>query len=929
MIPTYDELLLPVLVYLSDGKSHSLDELEEALAERFEVSGEERTQLLPSGKYPVFRSRISWAKTYLGKALLLETPKRGHYRITERGAHLLNEGYEKLDNKILSQYEEFAGFYKTAGQHIWEKGWQDNEKGKQEIEAFNNEWPISRLQQMTLEEYTNLEKTSFTYWLEALTGNAGSIWGGSSFKFLIYKRANQSSELKPEKFGTDGEYGWLAKLGDDRNEVFAKVKEEVIRIAVAAQNGDLQAIPSSLFGDAVNWKIGFLYNPEIVTPIFQRSSLVHIVNVLGMGAKGNTPIADIQTFLGEQRPEETSSLDYAKELWHKYHPDRIYWIIESFLQQAQEGTDLSTSYYPKKYQELNLKVSFGKGSQAKVPWICLPNENNTIQEGIYPAYLYFKEHDILILAFGISETKEPIVSWPAELLDTSIDDYFQEEFQVSPHRYGGAYVFKAYPVADELSPDELQADIDHLTSLYKKIDFSEAVEEELDTEEGDDNPQFWIIAPGTGARFWEEWQNKGIITIGWDHLEDLNGYETQEDIAEALRKHEQTSSTKKNDSKACFDFSRAMKEGDLVIVKTGRHTLLGVGEIQSGYLFDPDRIEHKHYRRVEWATTGNWETEHHLAQKTLTYLTPYPEYVQGLLTSMQVWEEKATVSTYSMENLLNEVFLEKDEVSRIARLLEYKKNIILQGPPGTGKTFLARRLAYAMMGQKDKSRVQMIQFHQSYAYEDFIQGFRPNEKGQFELANGIFYRFCKEAQKTPDQPFFFIIDEINRGNLSKIFGELMLLIEHDKRGPEFKIPLTYSKQGTEFYIPENVHIIGTMNTADRSLAMVDYALRRRFAFIDLDPQFNGKFKAELKRQQVPEELIAKISVKLEDLNKSIAKETDLGKGFMIGHSYFCNVPDKPNLDWWKQIIQSEIQPLLEEYWFDKPQRVEAELDKLA
>lgn len=174
--------------------------------------------------------------------------------------------------------------------------------------------------------------------------------------------------------------------------------------------------------------------------------------------------------------------------------------------------------------------------------------------------------------------------------------------------------------------------------------------------------------------------------------------------------------------------------------------------------------------------------------------------------------------------------------------LRERKNIVLQGAPGVGKTFIARRLGYAFVGAKDPQRVQAIQFHQSYSYEDFVQGFRPTPKGTFELKHGFFYQFCRRAQRqeSEQKPYVLIIDEINRGNLSKILGEVMMLIEPDKRGREFAIPLAYAQEADDtFFVPANLYLIGMMNTADRSLAMVDYALRRRFRFITLRPEFAG------------------------------------------------------------------------------------------
>ncbi|GAF67619.1 unnamed protein product, partial [marine sediment metagenome] len=179
------------------------------------------------------------------------------------------------------------------------------------------------------------------------------------------------------------------------------------------------------------------------------------------------------------------------------------------------------------------------------------------------------------------------------------------------------------------------------------------------------------------------------------------------------------------------------------------------------------------------------------------------------------------IEKYNKKDALKEIFFNEKEFDEITNLLEYKKNIILQGPPGVGKTFIAKRIAYTILGEKDDKKIEMIQFHQSYSYEDFIQGYRPSATGNFEIKNGVFYDFCKSASYDLENKYFFIVDEINRGNLSKIFGETMMLIESDKRGQDFSVPLIYSEtKADKFFIPENVYFIGTMNTADRSIAIV-------------------------------------------------------------------------------------------------------------
>jgi len=297
----------------------------------------------------------------------------------------------------------------------------------------------------------------------------------------------------------------------------------------------------------------------------------------------------------------------------------------------------------------------------------------------------------------------------------------------------------------------------------------------------------------------------------------------------------------------------------------------------------------------------------------------------------QVIEELET-PYYSKSDLFSEVFLPDEEIERILKLLRRKKNIILQGPPGTGKTFVAKRLAYALMGEHDESRVQMIQFHQSYSYEDFIRGFRPDGEGGFILKDGLFHELCARARRDDERDYFLVIDEINRGNLSKIFGELMMLIESDKRGEEFALQLAYQRDDEKegFFVPHNLHIIGTMNTADRSLAMVDYALRRRFAFITLEPQFNEKFRRFLIKCGAEEKLVGHIRRSLGALNESIFEDgPNLGWGYRIGHSFFCPVSgEAPDAGWYEFVLEYEIAPLLREYWVDNGKRVDEEIEKL-
>lgn len=275
---------------------------------------------------------------------------------------------------------------------------------------------------------------------------------------------------------------------------------------------------------------------------------------------------------------------------------------------------------------------------------------------------------------------------------------------------------------------------------------------------------------------------------------------------------------------------------------------------------------------------------------------------------------EASIDAYKKSDFLDEVYMTEKRYENLVAVLRNKKNIILQGAPGVGKTFAARRLAWSMMGEKDDSRIEFVQFHQNYSYEDFMMGYKPVEDG-FELKYGIFYRFCQKAANQPDKEFFFIIDEINRGNMSKIFGELLMLIEKDYRGT--KATLAYN--GLSFSVPKNLYIIGMMNTADRSLAMIDYALRRRFSFFEVEPGFDSEGFIHY-QNGLNNETLNELVNKVKDLNREISLDKSLGKGFCIGHSYFCG-RDICTDEWMHSIVDYDILPMLSEYWFDDPNKL--------
>lgn len=293
------------------------------------------------------------------------------------------------------------------------------------------------------------------------------------------------------------------------------------------------------------------------------------------------------------------------------------------------------------------------------------------------------------------------------------------------------------------------------------------------------------------------------------------------------------------------------------------------------------------------------------------------EFIMDMIREENPLTSKDMNTSYTKKDFLSEVYMSENQYDRLSGVLLNKMNLILQGAPGVGKTFTAKRLAYSLMGEKDDSRIEFVQFHQNYSYEDFVMGYRPSGDS-YELKYGIFYQFCKKAENHRDKKFFFIIDEINRGNLSKIFGELLMLIEKDYRGT--KATLAYN--GMPFSVPKNLYIVGMMNTADRSLAMIDYALCRRFSFFEMAPAFESKGFKEYQHSldnRTFNELISEI-VKL---NGEISRDKSLGKGFCIGHSYFCGkTKETCTNEWMQSVVNYDILPMLSEYWFDDDTKVQ-------
>ena len=834
-------------------------------------------------------------------------------------------------------------------------------------------------------------------------------------------------------------------------------------------------------------------------------------------------------------------------------------LIEAFIEQSKTS-DLSWKRYQKSFRNLTVKVSFGKGVSARIPWVGLLKDPNSISKGIYPVFLFFKETNKLILAYGISETKKSENNWTNTEAQTSIEAWHLKEFGTPPDRYGASYIKGIYDLDIGLDKDLIAQDLDDIISEYDELDFekesavnywvfqgspevynmSEALksesiktwtvsshrnriklgdkfilwltgreggclalglvtspvtvmkEEDLErsfyvrsssssdnaaveahrvfveiehnywnnpiskgeikndtifenfkggrqgtnfsaTKEEYDSilklrsqinprPKYWLYAPGENASLWEDFYEQGVMGLGWDQLGDLSLLGDGADILKTIQNTYNKKGKPTNDALANLEFRDVISVGDIIIPKRGRQEYLGYGIVSSAYYYDTNKETYQKSRRVNWKKKGVWkDRDGNIVLKTLTDITKYPDYVKQLIDLIGIESNEVINNTNdSKMNLSN--------------------NIILYGPPGTGKTYRlqkeyfdrftiketslsrdqyveslvadltwwqaisivvldignakvndiynhtiirikeklssSRNVKPTIWGQlqshtmlncpnvnvidrseplvfnkssdsiwsidedlleqsypeafeilekskefipdynKSIKNYEFITFHQSFSYEDFVEGIKPkldeSEKDiTFEIKDGIFKKLCRKAEADPENNYAIFIDEINRGNVSAIFGELITLIESDKRigeSNEIKVTLPYSK--SEFGVPSNLSIIGTMNTADRSVEALDTALRRRFSFDEIVP--NPSLLAGIKFNEFS------LTDVLHTINERI--EVLLDRDHKIGHSYFLQLKSG-DLEGLKSVFSDNIVPLLQEYFYHDYEKI--------
>lgn len=451
--------------------------------------------------------------------------------------------------------------------------------------------------------------------------------------------------------------------------------------------------------------------------------------------------------------------------------------------------------------------------------------------------------------------------------------------------------------------------------------------------------RIWVIGPGEQAYLWDEFRRDGIAAIGWDEIGDLLEIDDRNTMQAKLGELWPSDRPQTNNSKCLWQFSREIAIGDLMVARKGRFGVLGIGEVCGSYRYDGNRQEFCHVVDVDWFHCGDWKMpkESSFNPKTLTDLTPYKGFTQKIFEVAQFIEgdprvpevvpveiKEPSKAAFTVESALDDLFIDEATFRIWLELWQDGQNLILQGPPGTGKTFVAKLLANCLIGEEVPELVRMVQFHPSYGYEDFVQGWKPSAS-QFVRKNGAFFSFCEKARRDPSRKHVFIIDEINRGNLPKIFGEILMLLESDKRGERNALQLAYQDEGESFFVPENVYVLGMMNTADRSIAVVDYALRRRFRFVDIEPAFGTEEFRDFLKEECPEEIVDRIIDRMTALNRIISADIQLGPGYQIGHSYFCQVKSQGDFG---AVVRSQIRPLLREMWFDRLKTADEAAERL-
>jgi len=776
-------------------------------------------------------------------------------------------------------------------------------------ESFLETWPLERVRQMSLQEYTNLNREdSFCYWLESRTEDIGSIWGGSAYKFGIYKRKNIDSEDSRSAYKTDGEYAWHGDYGDSAQEAFSTIRSIIVEIVKAAQDDDLEKIDSVNLGAAVRWKIAFLYSDYNVVNIFKKDAIYEVAKQNGLKNVDGKSISDLHRYLIDNKPEDKDYFDYTHQLWQGYldsqkdleesdTSERSFWLFAP----GEKG-----EYWDEFYQQGIIAIGWGYlGDLSQYSSKEEIAEKMRAEEGTDDSYRNdklavwefaneVKEGDVIFAKSGMGKLLGYGIVKDSEYIFDNSRDYYPNVRNVEWKEEGNWVVDYTLPrkaltnitnySADDPNHEYGPQSLLNIVESGKKVSNSKASQSDI---EGPLN-RILYGPPGTGKTYSLHNQYSSYFT-------DYKKVKTQEDfeteIVEELAWRDVIALT-------------LLDKGNMTVPKIRSHRFIHMKESVS---------DNNNVNAVIWAMLQ-------------THTSPKYENVKYGTRKEPFLFKKLDNSVWSIEEEACE--------QKAPELLDTIRRIIDYEP-----------------SKETKLNYKFITFHQSFTYEDFVEGIKPvmddktdSEVGdvQYEIVKGIFYQAVNEACKlagfgglqdclnydeearkeqfSKAKPYGLFIDEINRGNISAILGELITLIEDDKRltkENELIVQLPYSKKA--FAVPPNLYIIGTMNTADRSVEALDTALRRRFQFKEMEPvsdvinsgENSGKSEILIDGKEYTLPRI------LDVINKRIEKILD--KDHLIGHSYLLGVNN------WKElqtIFSQEIIPLLEEYFYGDKGKVQ-------
>ena len=783
-------------------------------------------------------------------------------------------------------------------------------------DKFLQRWPIENLNQMTLAEYSTLgDRNTFTYWLEHKLNELGGIRGGSASKFGIY--AARDTNKQANLIVHDG-YAWARKLGMSAQEAFETVKTALIKVAQASRNGELSVIEHDRnLSPVVKWKVAFLYqdkNHPICPAVYADEFLKGVAGV----DKKATHLNAIKTLMARYDGAE-DIFDFCRRSWETYKASQIKWAYPDY------DPGLSKASWLKLLKDPTIGTESALIVLARLVELGGSATCSQLAEefGKTPGFYNINGTNFgrrVLEATNIPSVQDPenqktrywVVPFLGRNVVLSVDG-----------KIPGSFIWQIRPALRE-ALSELD-----LSKYLQRAQISDTDTNEL-PEPNVDCHYWWLNA---NPKYW----HFSNVQVGEEF-----SYTIVSDSGRKRQVYQNFLDAQAGDIVVCYESTPVKKiVGFSIVTRPQNGEELFFKKI--GALKNP--IDYQTLKETEGLDNLEFLQR---GQGSLFKVT-YEEYetIRSLVEEGETGGDRVnkTFEKYSDEDFLSEVWLSSSDLKRLKQLLKLKKNLILQGPPGVGKTYAAKRLAWSMMEERDEDRTCMIQFHQNYSYEDFIMGYKPNENG-FDLREGIFYKFCQKASRDPHQrPFFFIIDEINRGNLSKILGEVMMLIEANHRGEGLELALA----DEPFAVPKNLYIIGMMNTADRSLAIIDYALRRRFSFFTMKPGFDTQGFTALR--SLVRDLLAKagapinrfdaLVAEINNINEAVSADPSLGKGFLIGHSYLASVPAHEKTDsncdewlrefndWIDAVIHYDLVPLLEEYWYDDEVQLKNWTDRLS